>query len=278
MERLLAALVAGRSRVERLELADRTVWIKRYAGREGLMRVRAQSLLARLLGEPMLRPSPVLSPDRMIGRETGKMAAFKAAGFRTAGIVYRGPRALVLENLGRNLGGDMRDARGEPVSHDALLVRCATEIGRLHRAGLCHGRPHPRDFVITADDAFAFLDFEEDPEAVMPLASAQARDVLLLFLQIATRSLLPETPERAYAAWAAQATPAAVAELSRIVARLAPLLVPVRAVQRIRPGQDVARFIAAVETLQQLTGTSTGAAHRSGEDRANSSPNKAKTP
>ncbi len=35
MERLLAALVAGRSRVERLELADRTVWIKRYAGREG---------------------------------------------------------------------------------------------------------------------------------------------------------------------------------------------------------------------------------------------------
>ncbi len=37
----------------------------------------------------------------------------------------------------------------------------------------------------------------------MPLESAQARDVLLLFLQVATRSLLPETPARAYAAWAA---------------------------------------------------------------------------
>ncbi len=35
MERVLAALVTGRSRVERLELGERTVWIKRYAGREG---------------------------------------------------------------------------------------------------------------------------------------------------------------------------------------------------------------------------------------------------
>ncbi len=277
MERLLAALVAGRSRVERLELADRTVWIKRYAGREGLMRVRAQSLLARLLREPMLRPSPVLSPDRMIGRETAKMAAFKAAGFRTAGIVYRGPRALVLENLGRNLGGDMRDARGEPVSHDALLVRCATEIGRLHRAGLCHGRPHPRDFVITADDAFAFLDFEEDPEAVMPLASAQARDVLLLFLQIATRSLLPETPEHAYAAGRPRRRGdrrGVVTHRCKTGAPAGPG--PCRAAHSARSGR--CRLHRSCRNPSPIDGHLHGAAHRSGEDRANSSPNKAKTP
>ncbi len=55
MERLLAALVTGRSRVERLELGPRTVWIKRYEGREGRMRVLSQALLARLLREPMMR-------------------------------------------------------------------------------------------------------------------------------------------------------------------------------------------------------------------------------
>ncbi len=64
----------------------------------------------------------------MIEREVGKMAAFRAAGFRTADIVYRGANALVLENLGRTLGGDMSDARGEPDRHDALL-RAASEIG-----------------------------------------------------------------------------------------------------------------------------------------------------
>ncbi|SIQ74045.1 hypothetical protein SAMN05880582_103184 [Rhizobium sp. RU20A] len=275
---MLAALVAGRSRVERLELGERTVWIKRYAGREGMMRMRAQSVLASLLREPILRPSPVLPPEQMIERELRKMAALSAAGFRTAKVLYRGPRALVLENLGRTLGGDMSDAKGEPAVHDGLLLRAATEIGRLHRAGLCHGRPHPRDFVIDADSSFGFLDFEEDPQAVMPLASAQARDILLLFLQIATRSLLPQTPGEAYAAWASRATPAAVAELSRIVARLTPLLTAMRAVQRVKPGQDVARFIAAVETLQRLADSPSDPVSGGGASQAAPSPNKAKTP
>ncbi len=101
----------------------------------------------------------------------------------------------------------------------------------------------------------------------MPLASAQARDILLLFLQIATRSLLPQTPDEAYAAWASRATPSAVAELSRIVARLVPLLTAVRAVQRVKPGQDVARFIAAIETLQRLAGPPSGPVPRNGAAR-----------
>ncbi|MGG2477507.1 serine/threonine protein phosphatase, partial [Rhizobium sp. BR5] len=36
-----------------------------------------------------------------------------------------------------------------------------------------------------------FMDFEERPQDVMPLATAQARDIWLLFLQVATRACNP---------------------------------------------------------------------------------------
>ncbi len=151
----------------------------------------------------------------------------------------------------------MSDAKGEPAVHDGLLLRAATEIGRLHRAGLCHGRPHPRDFVIDAEGRFGFLDFEEDPQAVMPLASAQgARHPAAFLADCNAQPAAANARMRPMPRWASRATPAAVAELSRIVARLAPLLTAMRAVQRVKPGQDVARFIAAIETLQRLAGPS----------------------
>ncbi|HEV7308645.1 serine/threonine protein phosphatase [Ensifer sp.] len=250
---LLAALAAGRDRVERCELKDRYVWIKRYR-RTGLrLGCHIQGLAARVGGFAMLRPSPLLDIEGMIEREVGQIAAFSAAGFRTPQIVYRGPTVLVLTHLGLPVSkhmGPLRDC--DPEAHDQFLVRCAAELGRLHAAGLCHGRPHPRDFAID-DDGFGFLDFEEVPATVMPLATAQARDVWLLFLQVASRAALPQTSARAFAAWKAAAPEDAARALADIMPFFIRFLPMARLMLRLRNGNDLIRFIAATTYLATAT-------------------------
>ncbi|HEV7321889.1 MAG TPA: serine/threonine protein phosphatase [Ensifer sp.] len=255
MKVLLAALAAGRERVEFCQLKDRSVWIKRYR-RSGLrLSNRIRGLAARLSGIAILRPSPLLDVDGMIEREVRQIEHFSAAGFRTPQIVYRGPAVLVLTHLGLPVSkhmGPLRDS--DPEAHDQLLVRCAAELGRLHAAGLCHGRPHPRDFAIDGD-AFGFLDFEEVPATVMPLATAQARDVWLLFLQVASRCMKPETPARAFAAWKDAAPEDAQGALSEIMPFFVRFLPLARFLLRLRNGNDLIRYIAATTYLATATQT-----------------------
>ncbi|HXV31194.1 MAG TPA: serine/threonine protein phosphatase, partial [Sinorhizobium sp.] len=157
METILAALAAGSARIERVQLKARTVWIKRY-GRHGQRLVqRFQWLASRLTGRTFLRPSPLLRPEEAVDREVRQIAAFSAAGFMTPEVLYRGPTAIVLSHLGLPVLRQMSELDDNSEAHDALLIRCASELGKLHAAGLCHGRPHPRDFVLN-EGRFGFLD------------------------------------------------------------------------------------------------------------------------
>ncbi|MBD9592906.1 serine/threonine protein phosphatase [Ensifer sp. ENS05] len=253
MTSLLAALAAGRERVERCELKDRMVWIKRYRRQGPRLWLRTQAFVARVCGLPVLLPSPLLDVEGMIEREVRQIATFSAAGFMTPEVVYRGPKVLVLSHLGLPVSKHMGPLRNsDAAAHDQLQVRCAAELGRLHRAGLCHGRPHPRDFIIDNGE-FGFLDFEEVPASVMPLATAQARDLWLLFLQVASRAVQPETPAAAFAAWRR----AAPAEASRALTEIMPLFIRflplARFVLRFRKGNDIIRFIAATDYLAGAT-------------------------
>ncbi len=252
---VLAALAGGSQRVERVQLSDRIVWIKRYRGSGFRLAARLQGFVATLTGQPVLRPSSLITPGDYIEREVRQIAAFTRAGFLTPTIYYRSKTALVLSHLGVPISKLMsRVKAADADAHDALLVRCALELGRLHAAGLCHGRPHPRDFILE-DGRFGFLDFEEEPAAVMPLAVAQARDVWLLFLQIASRCLKPETPQRAYIAWKNAAPSETEAALRQVMPLFAGFLPLARFLLRLRRGQDLVRFIAATDFLATVTGS-----------------------
>ncbi|WEZ84981.1 serine/threonine protein phosphatase [Rhizobium sp. 32-5/1] len=251
---MLAALAGGSQRVERVQLSDRIVWIKRYRGSGLRLAARLQGLAARITGRTILRPSPILKPEAAIDREVRQIAAFNRAGFLTPTIFYRSRTALVLSHLGTPISKQMGPLRAaDSDAHDALLVRCAHELGLLHSAGLCHGRPHPRDFILD-EGRFGFLDFEEEPAAVMPLAVAQARDVWLLFLQIASRCLKPETPQRAYTAWKNAAPSEAEAALRQVMPLFTGFLPLARFLLRLRRGHDLVRFIAATDFLASATG------------------------
>ncbi|WP_337184542.1 serine/threonine protein phosphatase [Shinella sp.] len=250
IETLLVILARGAHRVERVEMSFGAVWIKRYGTEPPIVWTRAQNVFSRLLGQPFLRASPRLGREAMIEREVRRIAIFREHGVPVPRVLYQSQGAVVLSDAGETVNGRLARLReDEPAAHDALLVTCAADLGALHAKGLCHGRPHPRDFFLDGNRV-GFMDFEEEPEAAMPLQTAQARDVLLLFLQLVDRAAFgAETAGRAYAAWRAAAPAAAETELKKILRFLGKFLWLTRLIGRVHMSSDLRRFLAATRYL-----------------------------
>jgi tRNA A-37 threonylcarbamoyl transferase component Bud32 len=247
---LLAALLRGSKRVERVGLSSGAVWIKRYGTERAPRWVALQRMLANLIRAPFLRPSPVLADEGMAEREIRRIAQFAAHDVPTARVIYSSGSAVVFSDAGETIDSELwAIAKRDAPAHDDMLIHCAAELGRLHAKGLCHGRPYPRDMFLK-DGRVGFMDFEEEPDKVMPLETAQARDIWLLFLQVATRAKLGRaTHDRAYHAWAEVAPPAAIAELRKLTGFLGAFLSTARLIGRVHMGSDLRRFIVATSYL-----------------------------
>ena len=74
-------------------------------------------------------------------------------------IVYSSPTAVVLTDVGLTVAQRLGRLEIEDVdAHEDLVIRVAAGLGDLHAAGLCHGRPHIRDFFVR-DSRIGYLDF-----------------------------------------------------------------------------------------------------------------------
>lgn len=244
---LLRLLLEGATtRISSTRLEGRTVWIKRFDAEPRPLAKRVHAALSPLL-PAAFRASPEVGPAGCVEREARKLAAFRAAGFLSPRIVHRGAAVLVFSEAAPIAENELVRLRaaGDDEGHDALLVDAAGALGRAHARGLCHGRPHPRDMFVQGGE-WGFLDFEEEPEAVMPLRFAQARDVWLLFMQVAHRALGRSTPARAFAAYRAAAPAETVAALRRVVAMLSLLLPALTLLKPVGLGKDGRRLLDAI--------------------------------
>ncbi|MDP9838578.1 tRNA A-37 threonylcarbamoyl transferase component Bud32 [Neorhizobium huautlense] len=247
---LLAALLSDRERVQAVSLSCGTVWIKRHGDKGRRAIVAVQTALASALRLSFMRPSPAETGEGMVQRDLRRMGRFSEQNIPTADIIYTSANAIVLSDVAPTVERSLGQLRKiDPAAHDDLLVFCSAELGRLHGAGLCHGRPFPRDMFVK-DGRLGYIDFEEEPEAVMPLATAQARDLWLLFLQLSDRAIdRRQTQDRAYAAWVASAPQAAIAELRAMTRYLGRFLWLARLIGRIHMGRDLRQFILATAYL-----------------------------
>jgi hypothetical protein len=251
-ERELRGLIAtNRSRVSQVEIEGQLLWIKRYDIERRPYSQRLHAILSPIMPLPALRASPLYSGADLAFREERKAAQFRNAGLQTPQILLRDGPVLVVADISgtvqtllQRLRADNQDA------HEEMLVEMGDALGTVHGAQLCHGRPHMRD-MFRNGCGWGFFDFEEEPEAVMPIQDAQARDVWLAFQQIAMQALRPDTPQRAFNAWRAHASPETVASLRRLV-RFTSYLVP--ALQwlnrRIKLGSDGKRVLVATVFLR----------------------------
>lgn len=250
MERLLRLLATQPRRLSFAEIDGRTVWIKRFDTERRPLAKRLHALASPLLPSA-LHASPNVDAAGAAMREARKAASFNAAGFPTPAILWRGGAVLVLAEVSeivQKMLGRLREA--DPAGHEDLLVEMAAALGRVHAVGLCHGRPHPRDMFRRADGTWGYLDFEEEPEAAMPLATAQARDVWVLFMQIVARAQHEDTGARAFAAWRAEAPAGIVPELRKAVSRLALALPGLRLLRPVGLGKDGRNLLDAIAFLR----------------------------
>jgi tRNA A-37 threonylcarbamoyl transferase component Bud32 len=261
IETLLSILLGGSNRIEKVVLSHRTVWIKRYGTEKPTWWRHLQAALSHLIPLPYLRPSPYLSPREMAEREQQRIRQLASHDIAVPDVLYASRGAIVLADVGITVQTRLHQLKGVDVDarfHDDLLVACAAELGRLHASGEAHGRPYPRDMFF-AGERLGFMDFEEEPQAVMPLEMAQARDLWLLFLQISSNARLGrETFDRAYQAWAKRASSSAIAQLGHMTGFLGRFLSLARLIGRVRMGSDLRRFIVATEYLMTASGNPQG--------------------
>jgi tRNA A-37 threonylcarbamoyl transferase component Bud32 len=144
-------------------------------------------------------------------REIAAMQRFREAGARVPELRWRRGAVIAITDIGetlRSIEGKLGEAG---IEHAAMAA--AAQLSRIHAHGLTHGRPILRN--LTWDGAtIGFLDFEENPMSVMPLAAAQARDILLLLASLGRRNSR-ELVKSAFAAYAMTMPPGVAPELHR---------------------------------------------------------------
>jgi tRNA A-37 threonylcarbamoyl transferase component Bud32 len=232
---LKAALAEPPRRVRALVLPDgRRFWLKRVERLAGRLRLQKGD------------------PAKAFAAERDGLRALAAAGLPVAGVVAEGPDWVLMPDAGPVLPQVVRDAaRGEAEKLRAFEA-AGRALGRLHWAGMAHGRPAVRD-VCWDGDVARFIDLERFRLAKRA-GLWQAADVVM-FAQTAF-TLWPTEPrwlEAALGAYAVSAPEGSTAAVRRLVQWLAPLGWLAAVLVRLRPGSRELRAVRlTLERLRRL--------------------------
>lgn len=162
-ETLRAAAEAVGPRIQRLDVAGRTFWIKRPEHLS--LRMRLQK------GDP----------KRAFAAEVAAHQDYAARGLPVAPVALASDRYLVTEDCGPHL---KFLARTEAPNFAQALAAGAKALAQLHAAGVTHGRPSLKD-ICWSEERIAFLDLER---AGREGSGGRAMDVLILIFSTAVET------------------------------------------------------------------------------------------
>lgn len=222
---LSAALAAPPVRVRAVALRDgRRFWLKRVERLSGRLRLQKGD------------------PARAFAAEREGLLALGAAGLPVAGVVAAGPDWVLMPDAGPVLP----EVVGDPARDEAEKLRAFAEagraLGRLHWAGMAHGRPAVRDVCWDGREV-RFIDLERFRRAGRA-GFWQAADVVM-FAQTAF-TLWPEDGrwlEAALDAYAVSAPEGTMAAVQRLVRSLRPVGWLAAGLSRVRPGSRELRAV-----------------------------------
>ena len=231
-ESLQRALAEPPERVRRLDLADgRRFWLKRVERLSGRLRLQKGD------------------PDRAFAAEREGLRVAASAGLPVAGVAAEGPDWVLMPDVGPILPVVV----GDPVRSEAEKLRAfaaaGQALGRLHWAGMAHGRPAVRDVCWDGAEA-RFIDLERFRRAQRG-GVWQAADAVM-FAQTAF-TLWPDDArwlDAALEAYAVSAPEGAVTAVRRVVWWLVPLGWLAAGLSRVKPGSRELRAVG--RTLGRL--------------------------
>lgn len=174
------------STVARYTLGDEQIWIKKAGPPHSMWRYRAMGLLASLLGQTVLRPVPHPGGTKAIATEVRRLQQLTALGLRVPQVVAADTQGFAMRHLGvpgyeaLSLDTEIWQAAQQGRASKALhlWLEGLTALHTVHAAGTCLSQAFARNLIRCADGAVAYIDFEDDPSAVLPMAHCQVRDVL----------------------------------------------------------------------------------------------------
>lgn len=230
--KLQRALAEPPRRVRRLDLADgRRFWLKRVERLSGRLRLQKGD------------------PERAFAAERAGLKELAEAGLPVAGIAAEGPGWMLMPDAGPTLPEVVADPSLGEAAKLAVLAEAGRSLGRLHWAGMAHGRPAVRDICWDGREA-RFIDLERFRRA-RRAGFWQAADVVML-----AQTAFTQWPEDArwldavLAAYAAGAPDGAMASVRRLAVWLAPVGWLAAGLSRLRPTSRELRAVGL--TLARL--------------------------
>ena len=161
------------------------VWLKKAGPRLGAWRATLLGAVARLVRLEALRPVPNPGGRAAIHTEARRLAALHARGLRVPTVLAVQDDALLLRHLGepgaptKSLADELYDAaRDQPAQVLPLWQQGLEAVGLVHDAGACLSQAFARNLVRCPDGVVGYIDFEDDPTAVLPLPLCHGRDAL----------------------------------------------------------------------------------------------------
>ena len=161
------------------------VWLKKAGPHLGAWRATLLGAVARLVRLEALRPVPNPGGRAAIHTEARRLAALHARGLRVPAVLAVQDDALLLRHLGtpgaptKSLADELYDAaRDQPAQVLPLWQQGLHAVGLVHDAGACQSQAFARNLVRCPDGVVGYVDFEDDPEAALPLLQCQVRDLM----------------------------------------------------------------------------------------------------
>ena len=214
---LLRQLAQQPGNVASYPLNGEQVWLKKAGPRNGLWGYRVLGTLARALRLPVLRPVPNLGGEQAIATEARRLRDLAARGLRVPAVLAQQPGGLLLAHLGRpgqptpSLGNEIERALPQgPEVVLALWLEGLQALSYVHATGTSLSQAFARNLVRCPDGTVGYIDFEDDPVAVLPLAHCQARDALCFVHSTAlflVQAGALATAQAAWQQWLAQCSP-----------------------------------------------------------------------
>ena len=243
------------ARVFPLSWNGRRIWVKQAVPAKEKVWHRLQRFLANVTGIPLLRPT--VSPGGKAGlvNEANTLRKLAAHGVLVPDLIGEGANWIAIGDNGgilqTRIEDDVRSGNENRVKQH--ITAAASALARLHASGVSHGAPLLRNMTIRDDGQIGFIDFEEDPNARMPLEDAQARDILLFVFSIQRE--FKKRPELLRSGWAtyvatAGETAGQLVPLRKVIRLLRPVYMILRPFRRWL-GTDALNGILAYRTLRK---------------------------
>lgn len=144
------------------------------------------TMIAKVFSIPALRGIPILGGKLTQDIEIKRLASLSAAGILVPKVVYEGQNYFVMSCLG-NSNFDFLLKNPGPQSLVFYWKQALAAILDVHHKGAYLSQALVRNMIAQEGLSVGFVDFEDDPGAVMPINLAQTRDWLLCILSSSLR-------------------------------------------------------------------------------------------